>query len=195
MIKNFFSKSVLFSILNNISDNKNDLDSKKKLIEAERRLLEREKKLLEQERSNFQSKMNTATESRKADIYIPPAPTRKAEINNDAKYVISNFLAAENSRDFSYIYSFYSPFLRRYFGHNNPTYSSLSAMYQKAWNSTPYSKNNLISIDQINGNQFLVKINYEWSKNSNPSQVNSKYDNLKFVLDNDNKIIEVSSIN
>ena len=47
----------------------------------------------------------------------------------------------------------------------------------------------------INGNEFIVKINYQWSKNSNPSKVNSKFDNLKFVLDNDNKIIEVSSLN
>ena len=182
--------------------NTNDSDSKKALLEAELKLLEREKKILEQEKINLE---NGKTPINKPPQIIEnnPVVNHSKDLENsnnnnyysDAQSIISNFLSAENSRDFSYIYSFYSPSVRRYFGHNNPTYSSLGNMYQKAWNSTPYSKNNLISIDRINGNEFLVKINYQWSKNSNPSQVNSKYDNLKFVLDNDNKIIEVSSFN
>ena len=182
--------------------NTNDSDSKKELLEAELKLLEREKKILEQEKINLENSKTPIDEQAKLIEDNRVIKNRKDLDNStnndyysDAQSIISNFLNAENSRDFSYIYSFYSPSVRRYFGHNNPTYSSLGNMYQKAWNSTPYSKNNLISIDRINGNEFLVKINYQWSKNSNPSQVNSKYDNLKFVLDNDNKIIEVSSFN
>ena len=182
--------------------NTNDSDSKKELLEAELKLLEREKKILEQENINLENSKTPIDEQAKLIEDNRVIKNRKDLDNStnndyysDAQSIISNFLNAENSRDFSYIYSFYSPSVRRYFGHNNPTYSSLGNMYQKAWNSTPYSKNNLISIDRINGNEFLVKINYQWSKNSNPSQVNSKYDNLKFVLDNDNKIIEVSSFN
>ena len=183
-------------------NNSDDSDSKKALLEAELKLLEREKKILEQEKINLENSKTPLDEQEKLienNSVIKNRKDLKNSNNNDyysdAQSIISNFLSAENSRDFSYIYSFYSPSVRRYFGHNNPTYSSLGNMYQKAWNSTPYSKNNLISIDRINGNEFLVKINYQWSKNSNPSQVNSKYDNLKFVLDNDNKIIEVSSFN
>ena len=161
--------------------NTNDSDSKKELLEAELKLLEREKKILEQEKINL--KNNRVIKNRK-DLD-----------NRAAQSIITNFLSAEGSKDFSYIYSFFSPSLRRYYGLNNPTYSSLENVYQKAWNATPYSKNSFISIDPINGNEFIVKINYQWSKNSNPSKVNSKFDNLRFVLDNDNKIIEVSSLN
>jgi len=202
----FLSIITLFLIISSCNtptkNNSDDSDSKKALLEAELKLLEREKKILEQEKINLE---NGKTPINKPPQIIEnnPVVNHSKDLENsnnnnyysDAQSAISNFLSAENSRDFSYIYSFYSPSVRRYFGHNNPTYSSLGNMYQKAWNSTPYSKNNLISIDRINGNEFLVKINYQWSKNSNPSQVNSKFDNLKFVLDNDNKIIEVSSFN
>ena len=94
-----------------------------------------------------------------------------------------------------YIYSFYSPYLRRYFGLNNPTYSSLQNLYTKSWNSNSFSKNTVVTIDQIVENEFLVRINYEWHRYSSPSKFNSKYDNLKFVLDNENRIIEVYSLN
>ena len=182
--------------------NTNDSDSKKALLEAELKLLEREKKILEQEKINLE---NGKTPINKPPQIIEnnPVVNHSKDLENsnnnnyysDAQSAISNFLSAENSRDFSYIYSFYSPSLRRYFGLFSPTYSSLENVYQKAWNATPYSKNSFISIDPINGNEFIVKINYQWSKNSNPSKVNSKFDNLRFVLDNDNKIIEVSSFN
>lgn len=183
-------------------NNSDDSDSKKALLEAELKLLEREKKILEQEKINLE---NGKTPINKPPQIIEnnPVVNHSKDLDNsnnnnyysDAQSAISNFLSAENSRDFSYIYSFYSPSLRRYYGHNNPTYTSLQNVYQKAWNATPYSKNSFINIDRINGNEFFVKINYEWSKNSNPSEVKSKYDNLKFVLDNNNKIIEVSSLN
>jgi len=183
-------------------NNSDDSDSKKALLEAELKLLEREKKILEQEKINLE---NGKTPINKPPQIIEnnPVVNHSKDLDNsnnnnyysDAQSAISNFLSAENSRDFSYIYSFYSPSLRRYFGLFSPTYSSLENVYQKAWNATPYSKNSFISIDPINGNEFIVKINYQWSKNSNPSKVNSKFDNLRFVLDNDNKIIEVSSLN
>jgi hypothetical protein len=68
-------------------------------------------------------------------------------------------------------------------------------LYQKSWSSNSYSKNTVVTIDQIVENEFLVIINYEWERYSDPSKFNSKYDNLKFVLDDNNKIIEVYSIN
>ena len=162
-------------------NNSDDSDSKKALLEAEIKLLEREKKILEQEKINL--KNNRVIKNRK-DID-----------NKAAQSIIENFLSAEGSKDFSYIYSFFSPSLRRYYGLNNPTYSSLENVYQKAWIATPYSKNNFISIDRINGNEFFVKIKYDYRKKSNPEILKSKYDNLKFVLDNNNKIIEVYSLN
>ena len=50
------------------------------------------------------------------------------------------------------------------------------------------------SIDEINNNVFLVKIQYKWRK-YNSTKLNSKQDLLKFVLDEDDRIIEVYSIN
>ena len=183
-------------------NNSDDSDSKKALLEAELKLLEREKKILEQEKINLENSKTPIDEQAKLIEDNRVIKNRKDLDNStnndyysDAQSAISNFLSAENARDFSYIYSFYSPSLRRYFDLFSPTYSSLENVYQKAWNATPYSKNSFISIDPINGHEFIVKINYQWSKNSNPSKVNSKFDNLKFVLDNDNKIIEVSSLN
>ena len=202
----FLSIITLFLIISSCNtptkNNSDDSDSKKALLEAELKLLEREKKILEQEKINLKNSKIPIDEQEKLienNSVIKNRKDLKNSNNNDyysdAQSAISNFLSAENSRDFSYIYSFYSPSLRRYFGLFSPTYSSLENVYQKAWNATPYSKNSFISIDPINGNEFIVKINYQWSKNSNPSKVNSKFDNLRFVLDNDNKIIEVSSLN
>ena len=183
--------------------NTNDSDSKKELLEAELKLLEREKKILEQEKINLENSKTPIDEQAKLIEDNRVIKNRKDLDNStnnndyysDAQSAISNFLSAENSRDFSYIYSFYSPSLRRYFGLFSPTYSSLENVYQKAWIATPYSKNNFISIDRINGNEFFVKIKYDYRKKSKPKILESKYDNLKFVLDNNNKIIEVYSLN
>ena len=177
------------------------LEARKRALEENNRLRERNKvledvnsaKLIDQN-SKIENEVARKADQNKMDDRNGTSSSQYVNIDN-ASIVITNFLSAENSRDFSYIYSFYSPSLRRYYGHNNPTYTSLQNVYQKAWNATPYSKNSFINIDRINGNEFFVKINYEWSKNSNPSDVKSKYDNLKFVLDNNNKIIEVSSLN
>ena len=181
-------------------------DHEKELLEADRKLLESEKKLLELEKINLEnSKIASDNEAKFKEnnriIKNRGVINREYENNtnndyySDAESTISDFLSAENSRDFEYIYSFYSPYLRRYFGLNNPTYSSLQNLYTKSWNSNSFSKNTVVTIDQIVENEFLVRINYEWQRYSSPSKFNSKYDNLKFVLDNENRIIEVYSLN
>jgi hypothetical protein len=113
-------------------NNSDDSDSKKALLEAELKLLEREKKILEQEKINLE---NGKTPINKPPQIIEnnPVVNHSKDLENsnnnnyysDAQSAISNFLSAENSRDFSYIYSFYSPSLRRYFGLFSPTYSRM----------------------------------------------------------------------
>ncbi len=186
--------------------NKDAGDNNKELLEAEKKLLEQEKKLLELEKINLEnSRLKLEEEKLKKNQTIKNNPNTNQNnysdpISNniyygDAESTISNFLEAENSRDFESIYSFYSPFARRYFGHYNLSYSSLQKLYQKAWNSTLYSRNTLLSVDQISENEFNVQINYEWRKSNNTSTLNSKYDNLKFILDNENNIVEIYSLN
>jgi len=181
-------------------------DHEKELLEANRKLLESEKKLLELEKINLENskiasdkeakfKGNNRVVKNKEVLNREYENSTNSDYYSDAESTISDFLSAENARDFEYIYSFYSPYLRRYFGLNNPTYTSLQNLYTKSWNSNSYSKNTVVTIDPIIENEFLVRINYEWQRYSDPSKFNSKYDNLKFVLDNDNRIIEVFSIN
>jgi len=182
------------------------VDHEKELLEADRKLLESEKKLLELEKINLENskiasdkeakfKENNRVVKNKEVLNREYENSTNIDYYSDAESTISDFLSAENARDFEYIYSFYSPYLRRYFGLNNPTYTSLQNLYTKSWKSNSYSKNTVVTIDQIVENEFLVRINYEWERYSDPSKFNSKYDNLKFVLDDNNKIIEVYSIN
>lgn len=182
------------------TNDETDFNTKKKLIETEIKLLESERKLLEQEKSNFDDKKNNSVNSdefnEKNKVPKRENTTKKRAQNfqNGAESVISNFLEAENSRNFELIYSYYSPYLQKYFSNNNPSYSNMQKTYSSAWASTPYSKNTLLSVDQLTENEYRVKINYEWRKNNNNSVLNSKYDNLKIILDEQNKIVEVSSL-
>ena len=181
---------------------KNYADPKNELLAAKQKLFEQENQLVEQEKINLenQKKASEALALEKAkNLANKSLLNLNRENNNEAGYndaydMIENFLIAENSRDFDYIFGFFSSNLRRYYGHMRPTYYSLQDLYQKSWNANAYSKNTLLTIDPINENVFLVRIEYNWRK-FNSSKLNSKEDLLKFILDNDDRIIEVFSIN
>jgi hypothetical protein len=174
--KNILYITTLFFVIsafNSPAENtKNQInsDSKTEYLKAEIKLLEKEKINLKN-----QKKISEAGHNNPYDM-------------------IEDFLIAENSRDFDYIFGFFSSYIRRYYGHTRPTYYSLRNLYQKAWKVNSYSKNTLLDIDEINNNVFLVKIQYKWRK-YNSTKLNSKQDLLKFVLDEDDRIIEVYSIN
>jgi len=182
--------------------NKNYADPKNELLAAKQKLFEQENQLVEQEKINLENQKKASEAlaleqaknlANKSLLHLNRENNYEADYNNPYD-MIENFLIAENSRDFDYIFGFFSSNLRRYYGHMRPTYYSLQDLYQKSWNTNSYSKNTLLTIDPINENVFLVRIEYNWRK-FNSSKLNSKEDLLKFVLDNDDRIIEVFSIN
>ena len=114
-------------------------------------------------------------------------------IQFDATSIISNFLIAEDNRDFDQIYSFYSTDLKRYWAFKYPSYSKLKKEYTSSWNRTVYSKNTIQEIVKINDFTFDVYIDFEFLQynHENPKNVNSV---LRFMLDDSGKIIELFGV-
>ncbi len=119
--------------------------------------------------------------------------TAKAPINRSAKSdfqtTIRNFLRAEDNRDFSAIYSFFSNNVRRYWDMTNPTENDLKTRYAKVWKKSIRSENDIIKIEKISFYTYDVSTHYAFTDiNNNDREVDSK---LRFIFDDDGKIIEI----
>ncbi|WP_370390224.1 trypsin-like peptidase domain-containing protein [uncultured Winogradskyella sp.] len=110
--------------------------------------------------------------------------------NIDYHSIINNFLEQEDSRNFSSIYNFYSPNIKRYWNVDYPSYEQLFNQYKKAWNTTEYSKNNVQNIEKLTENKYVVSTQFKFLKNgaSEISVVNSR---IYFEFDYEGKIISI----
>ena len=124
----------------------------------------------------------------------PEEENSENSIQFDAASIISNFLQAEDNRDFDQIFSFYSTDLKRYWTFKYPSYSKLKKEYTSSWNRTIYSKNTIQDIVKINDFTFDVNIDFEFLQynHENSKNVNSV---LRFVLDQNGKISELFGVN
>ena len=112
----------------------------------------------------------------------------------DAALVLTEFLAAEDNRDFDQIYSFFAQDMLRYWSFTNPTYGKLNKEYNASWNRSAYSKNNVLEIKKIDDLNYQVSIDFEFLQynREDVSHVNSE---LRFVFDENGKITEMYGIN
>lgn len=107
----------------------------------------------------------------------------------DFQVIIRNFLRAEDNRDFSAIYSFFSNNVRRYWDMTNPTEADLKTRYAKLWKKSIRSENDIIKIDKISFYTYDVSTHYAYTDiNNNEMEVDSR---LRFIFDDDGKIIEI----
>jgi serine/threonine protein kinase len=112
----------------------------------------------------------------------------------DAALVLTEFLAAEDNRDFDQIYSFFAQDMQRYWSFTNPSYGKLNKEYNASWNRSAYSKNNVLEIRRIDDLNYQVSIDFEFLQynREDVSHVNSE---LRFVFDENGKITEMYGIN
>jgi hypothetical protein len=99
-----------------IKKDKVKVDHEKELLEADRKLFESEKKLLELEKINLENskiasdkeakfKENNRVVKNKEVLNREYENSTNIDYYSDAESNISNFLSAENARDFEYIYT------------------------------------------------------------------------------------------
>jgi len=124
-----------------------------------------------------------------------PIYTERIEENLhfDAESIISNFLLAEDNRDFEQIFSFYSSNLKRYWDFKYPSKSKLNKEYIASWNRTSYSRNTVQNIVKIDDFTFDFYIDFEFLQynHENAQNVQSV---IRFVLDKDGKIVELFGV-
>ena len=116
------------------------------------------------------------------------------EIELDYSEKIRMFINTEDERNFDEVYSYYSTNLKRYWSMKNPSYSKLKIQYEGAWNTTSYSKNHIDKIVRIDANTYDLYTRFEYFriKNGITKTTDSQ---LRFVFDNNGKIIELYKIN
>jgi len=107
--------------------------------------------------------------------------------------IISLFLRAEQDRDFSKIYTFFSPNMRRYYNIYNPTESDLRNSYESVWGYTSNATNDVQSWDRIDKFNANILTDYRFF-DTKKNQWQIKRSLVRFVFDNSCKIVELYAI-
>lgn len=107
--------------------------------------------------------------------------------------IINDFLIAEENRNMENILSFYSNETKRYWNINNPSKIEIENQYRKAWEYSNNAQNIVKNITKISNNTYILSTNFRFYdlKKQQYKSINSK---VRFVFDNNNKIIETSGI-
>lgn len=125
----------------------------------------------------------------------PPSKINGINENTSINYpnILREFIKAEDTRNLNVVLDHYSNNVARYYHLNFPSKLQLVESYQLAWNNTTFSRNEILSINEITSNTFEVKVNFIFvlKANGNRSERESV---IKFVFDNEGKIIEIFSL-
>lgn len=107
--------------------------------------------------------------------------------------IINDFLIAEENRNMENILSFYSNETKRYWNINNPSKIEIENQYRNAWEYSNNAQNIVKNITKISNNTYILSTNFRFYdlKKQQYKSINSK---VRFVFDNNNKIIETSGI-
>lgn len=101
---------------------------------------------------------------------------------------IKDFIAAEQSRDFNSIDSYFSPNMIRYWNLSYPTTEQLAKRYYHTWAVTPSSSNQIQEIDKTGDNTYDLHTQFSYTdKRGNYRSISSV---VRFVFDNNGKITE-----
>lgn len=113
--------------------------------------------------------------------------------NLEYSAIIRTFLESEDSRDFERIKEFYSPNIIRYFNLSYPTLTELRDSYEKAWEVSLDSRNEIQSITKITSGVYQVNTIFSfYNKKANEwKKVNSTNE---FKFDNNGKIITITQL-
>lgn len=103
---------------------------------------------------------------------------------------IKNLLYTEDTRNLDSIMSYYSAEVDRYWHIDNPSKEQLKEAYRKAWRLTSYSKNEIVSIDKIEGNTYLVNLRFTFLHNRE-NKMKTVLTSVNIVLDSNGKISSV----
>lgn len=121
-------------------------------------------------------------------------PLENVTVKTDIKRVVRNFIDAEDERDFEKIYKYFSNDVVRYYNNYYPSYTDLKKSYEKSWNQTAYSSNEIITINMIDENNLNVNTVFTFFDNrtNRENKINSL---LRFTLDEFGKITHIYKLN
>jgi len=113
-----------------------------------------------------------------------------AALTSNYVNTIRGLLQAEEARDFSKIYSYFSPNMRRYYNLTNPDYYTLKNRYEYIWGITSNAQNYVQSIEKGSEDTYYLHTNYQYYsiKQQQTMSVNSV---VCFVFDSTGKIVEL----
>ena len=126
----------------------------------------------------------------------PPAqasPALQASRDEVYRNAIRGFVAAEDSRNFDRLYSFFSDNLMRYWDLSNPTYDDLLNRYQYVWGKTSQSRNIITDIRKITDRTFDLYTEYEYYDLRRERTI-SKSSRVRYHFDGSGKIDEVYGV-
>jgi hypothetical protein len=107
--------------------------------------------------------------------------------------IINDFLIAEENRNIENILSFYSNETNRYWNINNPSKIEIENQYRNAWEYSKNAQNIVKSITKISNDTYILNTNFRFY-DLKKQQYKSIMSKVRFVFDNNNKIIETSGI-
>jgi S1-C subfamily serine protease len=134
-----------------------------------------------------------------APATVPATPSAQAspalQASRDEVYrnAIRGFVAAEDSRNFDRLYSFFSDNLMRYWDLSNPTYDDLLNRYQYVWGKTSQSRNIITDIRKITDRTFDLYTEYEYYDRRRERTI-SKSSRVRYHFDGSGKIDEVYGV-
>lgn len=128
-----------------------------------------------------------------APATAPVSPALQANRDEVYRNAIRGFVAAEDSRDFDRLYSFFSDNLMRYWDIPNPTSDDLLNRYQYVWDKTSQSRNIITDIRKITDRTFDLYTEYEYFDLRRKRTV-SKSSRVRYHFDGSGKIDEVYGV-
>jgi len=148
----------------------------------------------EQAKKEEQVREQRLAELRRKEQEVQNRNSSNTQVKNlNHRLIIQKFFEAEKNRDMEEIMSFYSSNIRRYYGKRNPSFSNIRAEYEASWRRTGYSSNENPIFQMIDERIYHVKVNYKFYVNSNQEEKTVE-SNLRFVFDENGKILEVYSL-
>jgi serine/threonine protein kinase len=107
---------------------------------------------------------------------------------------IEGFFEAEKSRDLNLIFSYYSPYIRRYYNFEYPSKEKLRNEYEASWRKTSFAANENPTIEKIDDFTYDVFVTYRFVMRSSGTE-KSVRSRLHFVFDSDGEISEIYNNN
>lgn len=137
----------------------------------------------------------SATVSENKGNYSTQSPNVTSGISDaDYSHKIRSFIKAEEERDFDRIYQHFSPNFRRYWDITNPDYSSLKKRYEYIWSISSNGTNNIESIRKVTNSVYELHTNYSYYSSKKGRTINT-YSEVRFVFDENGKIVETYDLN